>query len=92
MATDTFVPIAPRPAPVKTEGFVPWVRSNLFGDWKSALTTVVVVALGLYVLPGLVNWLVLQAVVAPNADACQAARGVGACWGVVTEKHLVERF
>ena len=92
MATDTFVPIAPRPAPVKTEGFVPWVRSNLFGDWKSALTTVVVVALALYVLPGLVNWLVLQAVVAPNADACQAARGVGACWGVVTEKHRLIIF
>ncbi|MBL8359394.1 MAG: amino acid ABC transporter permease [Rubrivivax sp.] len=92
MATDTFVPIAPRPAPVKTEGFVPWVRSNLFGDWKSTLTTVVVVALALYVLPGLVNWLVLQAVVAPNADACQAARGVGACWGVVTEKHRLIIF
>ena len=24
---------------------------------------------------------------APDADACQAARGTGACWGVVTEKY-----
>ena len=35
----TFSPIAPRPAPVKTEGFVPWVRANLFGNPTSAATT-----------------------------------------------------
>jgi general L-amino acid transport system permease protein len=28
-----------------------------------------------------------QAVFAPNAEACQAARGTGACWGVVSEKY-----
>jgi len=29
-------------------------------------------------------------VVAPNADACQAARGSGACWGVIAEKwHVI---
>ncbi|MCX8113678.1 MAG: hypothetical protein N3D71_01205, partial [Burkholderiaceae bacterium] len=40
-----FQPIAPRPAPVKTEGFVPWVRANLFGDWKSSIATLAIVAL-----------------------------------------------
>jgi general L-amino acid transport system permease protein len=29
---------------------------------------------------------VTASVVAPDADRCQAARGVGACWGVITEK------
>ena len=83
---DTFIPIEPRPAPVRTEGFVPWVRRNLFGDWKSGLTTVALVALVLYLLPGLAQWGLFAAVFAPDSDACQAARGQGACWGVVTEK------
>ena len=37
--TAVFQPITPREAPIKTEGFVPWVRANLFGDWKSAVMT-----------------------------------------------------
>ena len=83
---DGFTPIAPRPAPVRTEGAVPWLRRNLFGDWKSAATTVALVGLALYLLPGIAQWGLLQAVFGADADACQAARGSGACWGVVTEK------
>ncbi len=83
---DTFTPIAPRPAPVATEGFVPWVRRNLFGDWKSALVTLLLLAAGLLLLQKLLRWGLLDAVFAAHADACQAARGTGACWGVVTEK------
>lgn len=90
--SDTFVPIAPRPAPVNTEGLVPWVRSNLFGNWMSALTTVLIVGMFLYWLPPLLNWLVFKSVVAANPETCQAARGVGACWGVVTEKYRLIIF
>jgi general L-amino acid transport system permease protein len=89
---DTFTPIAPRPAPVRTEGFVPWVRANLFGDVRSSIVTVVVVGLLAYWLPVLLNWLLFKAVFAPSTDACQAARGVGACWGVVTEKYRLIIF
>jgi general L-amino acid transport system permease protein len=89
---DTFTPIAPRPAPVRTEGFVPWVRANLFGDVRSSIVTVVVVGLLAYWLPVLLDWLLFKAVFAPNTDACQAARGVGACWGVVTEKYRLIIF
>jgi general L-amino acid transport system permease protein len=92
MSADTFQPIAPRPAPVRTEGLVPWLRANLFGDWMSAVTTVVLAALFLYALPGLANWLVLKAVWVTNADTCQAARGTGACWGVVVEKFRIIIF
>ena len=92
MSADTFQPIAPRPAPVRTEGFVPWLRANLFGDWMSAATTVVLAALFVYALPGLANWLVLKAVWVTNADACQAARGTGACWGAVVEKFRIIIF
>ncbi len=91
-ASDTFKPVAPRPPPVAIEGFAPWVKRNLFGDWKSSLTTVGLVALVLYLLPGMAQWGALNAVFGANAEACQAARGTGACWGVVTEKWRIIIF
>jgi len=87
-----FMPVVPRPAPVKTEGFVPWVRANLFGDWKSALTTVLLGALLIYWLPGILDWSIFRAVTEPNAERCQAARGEGACWGVIFEKYRLIIF
>lgn len=92
MSDFSFTAIAPRPAPVRTEGFVPWVKRNLFGDWKSGVTTLALVALALYLLPGLGRWALLQAVFAADPDACQAARGSGACWGVIAEKWRVIIF
>lgn len=83
---DTFTPIAPRAAPVRTEGLLPWVRRNLFGNWRSGTTTLALVALALYLLPGVSQWGLFQAVFVTDADACQAARGSGACWGVIAEK------
>ncbi len=87
-----FQPIPPRPAPVRTEGFVPWIRRNLFGDWKSAVTTVLLGGLIVYWLPGILNWSLLRAVFEPSADVCQQARGVGACWGVIAEKYRLIIF
>jgi general L-amino acid transport system permease protein len=82
-----FTPIAPRPAPIRTAGFVPWLRRNLFGDWKSAATTLAIVALAILYLPGIANWAIFRAVFEPSLADCQAARGTGACWGVVAEKY-----
>lgn len=87
-----FQPIAPRPAPVKTEGLVPWVRANLFGDWKSSLATLAILALGIYYLPGFFGWAVTNAVLTQDANLCQQARGVGACWAVVGEKFRLILF
>jgi general L-amino acid transport system permease protein len=89
---DTFQPIAARPAPVNTEGIGPWMRANLFGNWQSSLVTVLFVALLIYLVPGLLNWAFFNSVTATNAEACQAARGVGACWGVVVEKYRLIIF
>ena len=81
-----FTPITPRAAPVRTTGAVAWVKKNLFGNPLSAVVTVVMILLALWSIPALFSWAVVNAVVRPDADACQAARGAGACWGVITEK------
>ncbi|HSW06204.1 amino acid ABC transporter permease [Aquabacterium sp.] len=91
-SSSTFLPIAPRPSPVRTEGLLPWTKRNLFGDWKNALITVLMAAFLLWWLPGLVDWAVLKAVFSADADRCQAARGIGACWGVINEKYRLIIF
>jgi general L-amino acid transport system permease protein len=87
-----FQPIMARTAPVATEGLVPWVRANLFGNLVNAAATLVVLALALYYLPQLFSWAVLHAVVRPDSEACQQARGVGACWGGVVAKFRLIIF
>ncbi len=86
MSATLFAPIAARPAPVNTEGLMPWIKSNLFGDWKTALSSVVIGSLLLWYVPQFLHWALLTAAWAPNAEACRAP-GVGACWGVVAEKY-----
>jgi general L-amino acid transport system permease protein len=82
----TFTPITPRPAPIKTTGAAAWAKRNLFGNALSTVATLVMIGLALWLLPPLFDWAIVNAVVRPDADACQAARGVGACWGVIVEK------
>ncbi|HUL67350.1 MAG TPA: amino acid ABC transporter permease [Burkholderiaceae bacterium] len=90
--TAVFQPIAAREAPIPQAGFVYWVRTNLFADWKSTVTTLIVLAFVLYYLPQLLNWGIVRAVLEPNAELCQQARGTGACWGVVVEKYRLIIF
>lgn len=81
-----FQPIPPRPAPAARRGILAWARRNLFSSaWSSAATLVSVVLIA-YGANWLFHWGLLHAVFAPDAGRCQAARGTGACWGVVTEK------
>ncbi len=84
---DTFQPIAPRPSPVRSTGAIAWVRRNLFDSPTSTLTTLLLAGLVLYLLPQALGWGLFNAVFATDANACQAARGSGACWGVVAEKY-----
>ncbi len=89
---DTFQVIAARPAPIKTEGLVPWVRSNFFGNPASSVATLLLLAGFIYALPAVLNWVFIKAVWVANFDTCQAARGGGACWGVVAEKYRIIIF
>ena len=90
--SDTFRPIPPRPAPVNTEGLLFWLRANLFGNWSSSLATALLLALAIWWLPGVLNWLIFKAVFVPDVAQCNAAREVGACWGVVAEKYRLIIF
>ncbi len=87
-----FQPIAPRPAPIRTTGATAWLKANLFGNATSTLSTLVMAALAIAYLPGLIEWAFTQAVFAPDLERCQAARGQGACWGVVAEKYPLVLF
>jgi general L-amino acid transport system permease protein len=80
-----------RPAPVKTEGLVPWVRQNMFGNWQSTVATLLVGYLLFRYLPQFLNWVVFSATTTSNPDACRAP-GLGACWGVVKEKYRLIIF
>ena len=91
--SDPFKAIAQRPAPVSTEGPLPWLRTNLFGNWSSSLATLLVLAAAAWWLPGLLRWAIFDAVFVPDAKLCQAARETGgACWGVVAEKYRLIIF
>ncbi|MBC7438323.1 MAG: amino acid ABC transporter permease [Bdellovibrionales bacterium] len=90
--SESFTPLAARPAPRRAGGAWHWVQTNLLSDWLNSVITVVMLALLGWAAWYLFVWGVLNAVVAPDADACQAARGTGACWGVVTEKHRLILF
>lgn len=91
MTAQTFQPIAARPAPVQSEGFVAWIRINLFGDWVTSVLTLLIGGALLYLIPQFLSWALLRASWIANFDACRV-EGVGACWGVVTEKHRLILF
>jgi general L-amino acid transport system permease protein len=87
-----FQPVPSRAPPVRQAGLVAWLRKNLFGDWKSSVTTIALLAFALYYLPQLASWAIFQAILQPNAEICQQARGTGACWGVIVEKYRLIIF
>ncbi len=83
---DAFVAIDSRPPPRQHTGLLRWLRLNLFGSVGSTLLTLAVVLVLAWVLPPLWNWAVWYAVPGADNEACRAAHGSGACWGVVAEK------
>ncbi|MBI3368384.1 MAG: amino acid ABC transporter permease [Burkholderiales bacterium] len=82
-----FEPIAAKAAPARQVG--PWrlARRNLFANPASSVTTLALIALAAWLLPHAFAWLFGNAIWHADEPACQAARGSGACWGAVAEKH-----
>ena len=70
---------------------LPWLRRNFFSTPFNSALTVVLVALAIWLGPGLLDWAVLGAVFwTADPNTCRSA--VGACWAVIAEKHRVMLF
>lgn len=67
-----------------------WIRTNLFGDLRTSIGTLVIGAVLLLILPRFLNWALFNAIWAKDFDACHTA--AGACWGVVAEKFRIIIF
>jgi general L-amino acid transport system permease protein len=85
---------APRSAPVRTTGAVGWARQNLFATWWSTAVTLVLAYLMVRWAVGFVEWAFVNAIWSvpvqgnqPQTNVCREAKGVGACWAVIGEKH-----
>lgn len=88
----TFNPISARPAPSNALGLRAWARANLFGSATDTALTLLILAALVLMVPRVIDWTWVHAVFDRNADLCQQARGMGACWGVVAEKYRVIIF
>jgi general L-amino acid transport system permease protein len=88
MTSTAFTPIAPRPAPPTPSGLGLWLQVNLWQDPATRVTTLVLVALLLWIGVPLADWAVWSAHWPANAEVCHAS-GAGACWGVITEKFRI---
>ena len=63
-----------------------WLRRNFFGSISSTLITIVFITILAYVLPGFIQWSIIDAVWGKAShEECRAA--AGACWAAVVEKH-----
>ena len=84
--------IPPRAPPSATEGVIPWLKRNLFSDWKNTLGTLVMLAVLVRFIPPVLDWAVFNAVARPDNAACRAIGHEGACWGVIAEKYRLILF
>lgn len=72
--------------PGRQTGAVAWLRTHLFSSWGNTLVTLVLLLVAGSALLSTLDWALLKAVFGSQLEACNNARGVGACWGVITEK------
>ncbi|MFS2149678.1 amino acid ABC transporter permease [Rhizobium sp. Rhizsp42] len=88
--------LSPEPAPAGEKGVTAWVRKNLLATPKDVVLTVLALALILWAVPHIVNWLFIQAVWSgPDRTFCATTvqGGVqpdgwsGACWAFVQAKY-----
>jgi general L-amino acid transport system permease protein len=95
LAGNAAIPTPSRARPTAVaQGPVAWAKTNLFGSIPSGLASVIFGALILYYVLRFLDWGVVHAVWTvpegangPDVTACRDAKGVGACWAVLTDKY-----
>ena len=79
-------PSRSEPPPLFSRGALAWLSANLFSSWFSSAITIVFIALGLYLIPPLVEWATVKAVwSAPDGALCRQHQD-GACWAFIWQK------
>ena len=82
--------IPPQPPPAAMTGALGWLRENLLSTPFNITLTILIVVLLAWVIPALVNFLLLDAVWSGvDRDACREIvqhREIGACWPFVWER------
>ncbi|MBN8875546.1 MAG: amino acid ABC transporter permease [Rhodospirillales bacterium] len=77
-----------------------WARANLFSSWWSTAITLLLVYVILRALFGFVEWAFVNAIWTvpynaqgrPDTAVCQNAKGIGACWAIITDKYRLILF
>ena len=87
--------IAPEPTPVSASSASGWIRTNLLATPKDVVLTIVAIALLAFALPGIINWLFINAswVGADRSVCATVVQGgtqpdgwKGACWAFVGDR------
>jgi general L-amino acid transport system permease protein len=82
--------VPPQPPPAAMSGALGWLRANLLSTPFNIALTIVVALLLLWVVPAIVNFLLIDAVWSgSDRDACREIvqhRAIGACWPFVWER------
>ncbi|MGF9561959.1 amino acid ABC transporter permease [Neorhizobium sp. JUb45] len=87
--------IAPEPPPISNNTVAGWLRTNLLATPKDVVLTIVALAVLALALPGIINWLFIQASwVGSDRSVCAtiAQGGIqpdgwkGACWAFVQDR------
>ena len=81
-----------RPPPVNPTSPITWARVNLFSGPFNTVLTLLCLYLLYLAIPPLVSWALVNAVWRPDPQACRAAQGLGACWGIIAEKYRLIMF
>jgi general L-amino acid transport system permease protein len=91
--------LAPEPAPLKANSVVGWVRTNLLATPRDMVLTAIAIAILAWMLPGMINWLFINAVwTGTDRSFCtttvqggiQPDGWSGACWAFVGDR--IEQF
>lgn len=74
------------PPPKNLVGPVAWIRKNFFGSVSDTILTLIGLYLLYLIIPGILNFTLLDAVIdAESKQACREA-GDGACWALIIER------
>jgi general L-amino acid transport system permease protein len=77
------------PPPASMVGVLGWLRANLFSSPANTVLTIASALLAAWVLPGIISFLITDAVWSgADREACLARNGVapGACWAFVKDR------